>query len=61
MKVSAQYAQEHFADILTAIDTGERVKLTFPGDLLIQEASSPGAHLEVRSVGSGDCAWRRRF
>jgi antitoxin (DNA-binding transcriptional repressor) of toxin-antitoxin stability system len=45
MKVSAQYAQEHFADILAAIDTGEEVKLTFPGDLLIQEASSPGAHL----------------
>ena len=31
MKVSAQYAQEHFADILTAIDTGEEVELTRPG------------------------------
>ncbi len=28
MKVSAQYAQEHFADILTGIDTGEEVELT---------------------------------
>jgi len=28
MKVSAQYAQEHFADILTAFDTGEEVELT---------------------------------
>jgi antitoxin (DNA-binding transcriptional repressor) of toxin-antitoxin stability system len=31
MKVSAQHAQEHFADILTAIDTGEEVELTRPG------------------------------
>jgi antitoxin (DNA-binding transcriptional repressor) of toxin-antitoxin stability system len=31
MKVSAQYAQEHFADILTAIDTGEEVEVTRPG------------------------------
>jgi len=31
MKVSAQYAQEHFADILTAIGTGEEVELTRPG------------------------------
>ncbi len=31
MKVSAEYAQEHFADILTAIDTGEEVELTRPG------------------------------
>jgi antitoxin (DNA-binding transcriptional repressor) of toxin-antitoxin stability system len=31
MKVSAQYAQEDFADILTAIDTGEEVELTRPG------------------------------
>ena len=30
MKVSAQYAQEHFADILTPIDTGEEVELTRP-------------------------------
>jgi len=45
MKVSAQYAQEYFADVLSAIDTGGRVKLAFPGDLPIQEASSPGARL----------------
>jgi len=31
MRISAQYAQEHFADILTAIDTGEEVELTRPG------------------------------
>jgi len=38
MKVSAQYAQEHFADILTAIDTGEEVELTRPGP----RCASPG-------------------
>jgi antitoxin (DNA-binding transcriptional repressor) of toxin-antitoxin stability system len=32
MKVSAQYAQEHFADLLTAIDTGEEVELTPRGN-----------------------------
>jgi antitoxin (DNA-binding transcriptional repressor) of toxin-antitoxin stability system len=31
MKVSVQYAQEHFADILTAIDTAEEVELKRPG------------------------------
>jgi len=28
MKVSAQYAQEHFADILSAIDTGVEAEFT---------------------------------
>ena len=45
MKVSAQYAQEHFADILTAIDTGEEVELTRPGQpsvrlVLVEPASA---------------------
>ena len=31
MKVSAQYAQEHLPDLLTAIDTGKEVELTRPG------------------------------
>ena len=30
MKVSAQYAQEHLPDLLSAIDTGEEVELTRP-------------------------------
>jgi antitoxin (DNA-binding transcriptional repressor) of toxin-antitoxin stability system len=34
MKVSAQYAQEHFADILTAIDTGEELEFI---DSVIQD------------------------
>jgi len=28
MKVSAQYAQEHFAAMLSAIDTGEEAEFT---------------------------------
>jgi len=32
MKVSAQYAEEHFADLLTAGDSGEEVESTWrPG------------------------------
>jgi antitoxin (DNA-binding transcriptional repressor) of toxin-antitoxin stability system len=30
MKVSAQYAEEHFADILHAADSGEEVKIARP-------------------------------
>lgn len=45
MKVSAQYAQEHFADILTAIDTGEEVEVTRHGQpsvrLILVEAAPP--------------------
>jgi len=47
MKVSAQYAQEHFADILTGIDTGEEVELTRPGQpsvRLILVQSAPAKH-----------------
>jgi len=29
MKVSAQYAEEHFADLLTAGDSGEEVESTW--------------------------------
>jgi hypothetical protein len=43
MKVSAQYAQEHFADILSAIDTSEEVQLTRPASLRC--ASSSWSHL----------------
>ena len=41
MKVSAQYAQEHFADILTAIDTGAEVELTRPGQSSLFLAPRP--------------------
>jgi antitoxin (DNA-binding transcriptional repressor) of toxin-antitoxin stability system len=30
MKVSAQYAEEHFSDILTAVDNGEEVEIARP-------------------------------
>jgi antitoxin (DNA-binding transcriptional repressor) of toxin-antitoxin stability system len=30
MKVSAQYAEEHFADLLTAADSGEEVEIARP-------------------------------
>jgi antitoxin (DNA-binding transcriptional repressor) of toxin-antitoxin stability system len=61
MKVSAQYAQEHFADILTAIDTGEEVELTRPGQpsvrLVLVESTSakeqpaPGKRILGAGVG----------
>ena len=41
MKVSAQYAQEHFADILAAIDTGEEVELARPRQPSVRLAGSP--------------------
>lgn len=31
MKVSAQYAEEHFADILNAASNGEEVEIALPG------------------------------
>jgi prevent-host-death family protein len=44
MKVSAQYAQEHFAAILSAIDTGEEVEVTRHGQpsvrLVLVESTS---------------------
>jgi antitoxin (DNA-binding transcriptional repressor) of toxin-antitoxin stability system len=30
MKVTAQYAEQHFADLLTAADTGEEVEIAHP-------------------------------
>jgi antitoxin (DNA-binding transcriptional repressor) of toxin-antitoxin stability system len=31
MKVSAQYAEEHFADLLNAASNGEEVEIALPG------------------------------
>lgn len=59
MKVSAQYAQEHFADILTAIDTGEEVELTRPGQpsvrlILVEPAPVKKRHPNgKRILGAG--------
>jgi antitoxin (DNA-binding transcriptional repressor) of toxin-antitoxin stability system len=33
MKVSVQYAQEHFADLTTAASQGEEVEIDCPGDV----------------------------
>jgi antitoxin (DNA-binding transcriptional repressor) of toxin-antitoxin stability system len=56
MKVSAQYAQEHFADFLTAIDTGEEVELTRPGKssvrLVLVESASARRSLQLASASS---------
>ncbi len=62
MKVSAQYAQEHFADILTAIDTGEEVELTRPGQssvrLILVESTSakeqPATGKRILGAGVGE-------
>ena len=61
MKVSAQYAQEHFADILTAIDTGEEVELTRPGQpsvrlLLVEPLSEfkPATGKRILGAGRGE-------
>jgi antitoxin (DNA-binding transcriptional repressor) of toxin-antitoxin stability system len=58
MKVSAQYAQEHFADILTAIDTGEEVELTRTGQpsvrlLLVKPLSEFKPTTGKRILGAG--------
>jgi len=44
MKVSAQYAEEHFTDILTAVDNGEEVEIARP--------NKPGLFLALRSDSS---------
>ena len=62
MKVSAQYAQEHFADILTAIDTGEEVELTRPGQpsvrlVLVEPVSArdqPSTGKRILGAGVGE-------
>jgi antitoxin (DNA-binding transcriptional repressor) of toxin-antitoxin stability system len=59
MKVSAQYAQEHFAEILTAIDTGEEVEVTRPGKssvrLILMEPPTARQQLTTgkRILGAG--------
>ncbi|SNT40393.1 hypothetical protein SAMN05421770_11188 [Granulicella rosea] len=42
MKVSAQYAEEHFADILNAASTGEEVEIALPGKPALFLAPRPG-------------------
>jgi len=62
MKVSAQYAQEHFDDILIAIDTGEDVELTRPGQpsvrlILVEPAPAkqqPATGKRILGAGVGE-------
>ena len=49
MKVSAQYAQEHLPDLLTAIDTGEEVELTRPGQSSVRLVLVEPAPVEKRN------------
>ena len=41
MKVSAKYAQEHFADILSAADNGEEVEIARPNKPTLKLIVSP--------------------
>jgi antitoxin (DNA-binding transcriptional repressor) of toxin-antitoxin stability system len=41
MKVSAQYAEEHFADILHAASNGEEVEIALPGKPALVLAPRP--------------------
>jgi antitoxin (DNA-binding transcriptional repressor) of toxin-antitoxin stability system len=43
MKVSAQYAEEHFADILHAADNGEEVEIARPDKPVLLLATRPVA------------------
>jgi len=43
MKVSAQYAEEHFADIATAASQGEEVEIELPGKPALFLAPRPAA------------------
>jgi hypothetical protein len=58
MKVSAQYAQEHFADILTAIDTGEEPRPTLA--LNRPQPSEPCLTPRKRGRDEVDYAWNAR-
>jgi antitoxin (DNA-binding transcriptional repressor) of toxin-antitoxin stability system len=57
MKVSAQYAQENFSDILTAFDTGEEVEISLPGKpalvLLQRGTPTPFMRMTQRILGEG--------
>jgi antitoxin (DNA-binding transcriptional repressor) of toxin-antitoxin stability system len=57
MKVSAQYAEEHFADILHAADNGEEVEIARPDRpalfLAPRPASVPFKRTTPRILGEG--------
>jgi antitoxin (DNA-binding transcriptional repressor) of toxin-antitoxin stability system len=57
MKVSAQYAEEHFADILDAADNGEEVEIARPDKptlfLAPRPASAPFKRTTPRILGEG--------
>ena len=47
MKVSAQYAQEHLPDLLTAASSGEEVEIALPGKPALFLAPRPTESLPV--------------
>jgi antitoxin (DNA-binding transcriptional repressor) of toxin-antitoxin stability system len=57
MKVSAQYAEEHFADILHAADNGEEVEIARPHKpalfLATRPATVPFKRATPRVLGAG--------
>jgi antitoxin (DNA-binding transcriptional repressor) of toxin-antitoxin stability system len=57
MKVSAQYAQEHFSDILNAADSGEEVEIARPDKptlkIVFSSAAQPVEGTGKRILGAG--------
>jgi antitoxin (DNA-binding transcriptional repressor) of toxin-antitoxin stability system len=57
MKVSAQYAQEHFADILNAAESGEPVEIARPDKptlkLVLTTPVAPAKPAGQRVLGAG--------
>jgi len=57
MKVSAQYAEEHFADILQAADSGEEVEIELSGEralvLARRTTVAPFKRTTPRILGEG--------
>jgi antitoxin (DNA-binding transcriptional repressor) of toxin-antitoxin stability system len=57
MKVSAQYAQEHFAEILNAAESGEPVEIARPDKptlkLVLSTAIAPAKPAGQRILGAG--------
>jgi antitoxin (DNA-binding transcriptional repressor) of toxin-antitoxin stability system len=58
MKVTAQYAEEHFADILTAADRGEEVEIARPDQptyrlQLVKPAPAKSTGKRILGAGRG--------
>lgn len=54
MKVSAQYAEEHFGDLVAAVDNGEAVEIARPGKPALQLVRSAGIEApKQRILGAG--------